>query len=145
MSADETSALNNKTKERTFILECIEVYKALPALWNVKSEEYSNRQKKNASYEILVTKYRKRFPDATREDVTKKFNSLRTNYRKELKRINDTKRSDNGTDETEPPTLWYFNEMNFLADQGVIRNSINTIEEENNSTNNVVSIYCMYI
>jgi hypothetical protein len=32
--------------ERKFILECIEVYQSLPALWNVKSKDYSNRMKK---------------------------------------------------------------------------------------------------
>jgi hypothetical protein len=32
--------------ERKFILECIEVYHPLPALWNVKSKDYSNRMKK---------------------------------------------------------------------------------------------------
>ena len=35
-----------KEDERKFILECIEVYLSLPALWNVKSMDYSNRTKK---------------------------------------------------------------------------------------------------
>jgi hypothetical protein len=35
-----------KEDERKFILECIEVYHSLPALWNVKSKDYSNRIKK---------------------------------------------------------------------------------------------------
>jgi hypothetical protein len=29
-----------------FILECVEVYKSLPALRDVESKEYNNRQKK---------------------------------------------------------------------------------------------------
>lgn len=68
-----------KTEERTFMLECIEVYKSLPALWNVKSKEYSNRQKTNDACDVINT-FREKYPEATREDVTKKFNSLRTNY-----------------------------------------------------------------
>jgi hypothetical protein len=35
-----------KEEERKFILECIKVYNYLPALWNIKSKDYSNRIKK---------------------------------------------------------------------------------------------------
>jgi hypothetical protein len=35
-----------KSDERRFILERIEVRHSLPALWNVKSKDYSNRIKK---------------------------------------------------------------------------------------------------
>jgi hypothetical protein len=36
-------ATTAKEDERKFILECIEVYHSLPALWNVESKDYSNR------------------------------------------------------------------------------------------------------
>jgi hypothetical protein len=35
-----------KEDERNFILVCIEIYHSLPALWNVKSNDHSNRMKK---------------------------------------------------------------------------------------------------
>ena len=38
-------ATKAKEDERKFTLECIEVYHSLPALWNVKSKDYSNRMK----------------------------------------------------------------------------------------------------
>ena len=47
----------NKEDERRFILECIELYKSLPAVWKVKSDEYSNRTKKEAAYSVLTKKY----------------------------------------------------------------------------------------
>ena len=50
-------------------------------------------------------------------NVKKKFNSLRTNFRKELKKMRYSKKSGAGTDEIYDPTLWYFNEMSFLQDQ----------------------------
>jgi hypothetical protein len=37
---------DSKEDERKFILECVEVYHSLPALWNVKSKDYSNRMEK---------------------------------------------------------------------------------------------------
>jgi hypothetical protein len=37
------TATKPKSDERKFILERIELYHSLPALWNVKSKDYSNR------------------------------------------------------------------------------------------------------
>ena len=51
------SALS-ENEERGFILECVDVYKSLPALWDVKFKEYSNRQrKKTDTYAVLRNKY----------------------------------------------------------------------------------------
>jgi len=50
------------------------------------------QNKKNEQYEHLLRKYRERFPDADKDQLIKKFNSLRTNFRKELKRIKDSER-----------------------------------------------------
>jgi len=119
--------MSSKIKEKAFILQCIEIYKSQPALWNVKSKDYNNRQKKSDAYAILIHKYREKYPKATREDVTKKFNTLRTNFRKELKRINDAKRSNASTDHVKEPTLWYFKEMSFLLE--VIQNSSSTMDQ----------------
>ncbi|KAJ8945759.1 hypothetical protein NQ318_022857 [Aromia moschata] len=75
-----------KTKEREFIVDCIHLYRELPALWNIKSKEYHDRDKKNTAYETLLEKYKEMFPDATKDDLKKKFNSLRANYLKEFKK-----------------------------------------------------------
>ena len=65
-----------KLDERKFILECIEVYHPLPALWNVKSKDYSNRIiKKKEQYEHLLRKYREIFPDADKNQLIKKKKS----------------------------------------------------------------------
>lgn len=106
-----------KAKEREFLIECIETYRNLPSLWNVKSKEYHDRDKKNTAYETLLSKYQEMFPEASKEDVKKKFNILRTNYRKELKKHLRSMKSGSSTDDVYQPTLWYFNEMVFLRDQ----------------------------
>ena len=84
-------ATKAKEDERKIIFECIEVYNSLPALWNVKSKDYSNRIKKE-QYEYLLRKYRERFPVADKNRLIKKFNSLHTNFRKELKRIKNSEK-----------------------------------------------------
>jgi hypothetical protein len=75
-------ATKSKEDEKKFILQCIEVYHSLPALWNVNSKDYSNRMKKKEQYEHLFRKYRERFPDAHKNQLIKKLNSLRTTEEK---------------------------------------------------------------
>ncbi|KAK9680076.1 Alcohol dehydrogenase transcription factor Myb/SANT-like [Popillia japonica] len=120
----------NKEEERKFIVECIELYETLPALWNIKNKDYSNRIKKNEQYELLLRKYKERYPDADKMQLIKKFNSLRTNFRKELKRIRDSEKSGAGVDDIIGPTLWYFEEMKFLVGQEEPSSSQNTIQTE---------------
>jgi hypothetical protein len=57
-------ATNPKEDEKKIILERIEGYHSVPALWNVKSKDYSKRIKKKEQYEHLLRKYRERYPDA---------------------------------------------------------------------------------
>ena len=104
-------SLKRKEEERKFILEFIEQYRLLPALWFVTSPEYSNRALKNEQYIILLSKYRERYPDAVKRDVVQKINSLRTNFRREAKRIDELTKS--GVEVSEP-SLWYYEEMKFL-------------------------------
>jgi hypothetical protein len=72
-----------------------------------------------------------RFPDADKNRLIKKFNSLRTNFRKELKRIKDSLKSDTVADDVVEATLWYSEEMKFLIGQ----------EEPCTSLNNNNNIY----
>ena len=38
-------------------MDCIEVYQGLSALWKVKFDDFSNRQKKDAAYAVLTEKF----------------------------------------------------------------------------------------
>ena len=122
--------MSDKEEDRTFQLECIEVYQSLPALWKVKSDDYSNRQKKDAYYAVLVEKFQEKYPKYTREDVKKKINAYRTNYRKELKKVEDSERSGAGADQVYEPTLWYFHALTFLNDQEIPAKSRSTLTKQ---------------
>lgn len=108
---------NRKDKEREFLVECIQLYRELPSLWNVKCKEYHDRNKKNAAYGTLLSKYKEMFPHASKDDLKKKINILRTNYRKELKKHLQWMKSGSSTGDIYRPTLWYYSEMCFLQDQ----------------------------
>ena len=121
---------SKRDEERKFLVECIRLYRDLPSLWKIKSADYSNRNKKYLDYKTLLTKYQERYQDATVEDVKKKYNILRTNFRKELKKITSSKRSGTGTDDISEPSLWYYEEMSFLIDQELPSHSLSTLDEE---------------
>ncbi|KAJ0170296.1 hypothetical protein K1T71_014224 [Dendrolimus kikuchii] len=124
-----------RQKERKFLIEIIQLYRSLPVLWNVNIKEYHDRQKKNNAYNILLRKYRQMYPEATKEDVKKKFNSLRTNYRKELKKYHEWTNSGNKGEYQ--PSSWYFEEMSFLEEQHCdsnLSNIIDNIEREDRVT-----------
>ena len=50
-----------KPAKQKFLIEVIELYKTLPALWKIKSEEYSNREKKSRSIRKTAEKIQDAF------------------------------------------------------------------------------------
>ncbi|XP_075162286.1 uncharacterized protein LOC142234965 [Haematobia irritans] len=95
---------------KQFWTEFFCLYESQPALWDVNSPLYKNRQVKCSSYDIMVNKLKEIEPDSDREDVLRKINIFRTNYRRECSRINSSLL------EGRPykSTLWYFDLLSFL-------------------------------
>ena len=71
-----------RTGSREFLTEFIHTHREYPCLWKVKSKEYSDRAKKNLAYEHFTTNFKANDPDANKEKVVKKINSLRSCFRK---------------------------------------------------------------
>ncbi|XP_026481177.1 uncharacterized protein LOC113387989 [Ctenocephalides felis] len=94
----------------------IEIYRNEPCLWQVKSAAYHDKNFKNSAYDKLVEQYKYIEPSANRNLIVKKINSLHTNYKKENKKIDESKRSGAGTSEVYEPKLWYFKHLTFLDD-----------------------------
>ncbi|XP_065364787.1 uncharacterized protein LOC135957884 [Calliphora vicina] len=94
--------------ERKQILELIEVYRTLPALWDVRSPDYTNRRIKDVQYNILLQKYRESQPNADKNDLRRRINLLRTCYRREYRRTLNRKNDPNGPYK---PSLFYFNAL----------------------------------
>lgn len=106
-----------KEDEKQFLREWIKLYRDLPALWKIKSPEYTDKKKKSEAYVLLLRKYKEKFPYATIEDLRKKINSLRTNFRRELKKVIQSMNSGVESQDVYAPNLWYFGDMLFLEDQ----------------------------
>lgn len=87
-------------KNKTFVLELIELYKSNPCPWKIKSKEYYNRKIKNRAYEVLFEKMKEIDENGNRDAVVKKINSLRQTYRKKnIKKIKDSVRSEAGEED----------------------------------------------
>lgn len=115
---------------REILEEFINIYRNEPCLWQIKNQDYHNRDKKTAAYNKLIAQYKKIEPNANRDMIVKKMNGLRTNYRKEKKKVEESKRSGTGTNDVYVPTLWYYHLLKFLDDdQAMPRSSRSNMDE----------------
>ncbi|XP_054707578.1 uncharacterized protein LOC129217322 [Uloborus diversus] len=104
--------------ERQIIQEFIDIYRSEPSLWKVRSAHYNNKTVKNLAYRRMMAKLRELYPAADIEMVKKKINALRTNYRKELRKVEASKQRNIQTGApVYVPSLWYYDLFHFIADQ----------------------------
>lgn len=131
---------------KEFTVDFIELYRNYPCLWRIKSSDYSDRNKRNNAYENLCSKLQEIDETATKETVVKKVDSLRSNFRKELKKIKESKRSGAGTDNVYIPKLWYFEKLQFLLDQETPRSGVSNIpeSESNEGSTQIVRKFVFY-
>nr|CAH7758692.1 unnamed protein product [Callosobruchus chinensis] len=102
---------------KDFWQEFILLYQEHSCLWDVKSQDYRNKQKRNGAYETLLQRCKELFPKANKEFVIKKISSLRASFRRQLRRLNAAKKSGTGAEDVPGTTLWYFELLSFLMDQ----------------------------
>ena len=91
----------------------------------MKSDEYKNRDMKDAAYDKLVLKMKEVYTNADRNCVRAKINSLRTSYRREVNKMS----ARDIDEEAYISHLWYFNDLDFLRDQEIQMPGISTTEE----------------
>lgn len=114
---------------KDFLLEFIEMFRAQEILWKVKCNDYHNKSKRNVCYDILLTKVQEIDPTANRDLIAKKINNLRSTFRKEHKKVVESKTSGTGADDLYVPKLWYYDYLLFLVDQETPSESTSNILE----------------
>ncbi|XP_040202670.1 uncharacterized protein LOC120933498 [Rana temporaria] len=107
-----------------FLSQFIEMYRQLPCLWQVKSKDYSNRDKKHEALSKLVELCKAVCPNPTIDYVRNKIANIRTVFKKELNKVRVSQTSGAGTDEIYEPRLWYYESLRFLTDQVEARASV---------------------
>lgn len=111
-----------------FWSEFIELYRDQRSLWDVKSKGYCNKHSRNDGYSILLEKCREVFPTADEKFVKSKIESLRASFRRELKKVQQSKnKTGSSQDDVHEPSLWYYDLMTFIVDQEVARKGISSL------------------
>lgn len=128
----------NKINNEEFWREFIHLYRSLPAMWKIKSDLYKNRILKQECYVQLTNKLKEIDPSADINTTKKKINTLRSNYRRELKKILMSEKSGAGADDIYLPSVWYFKELEFLRDHKTQMPGISTMDEESNDPQDVL-------
>ncbi|XP_073416249.1 uncharacterized protein [Dendrobates tinctorius] len=106
-----------------FLRDFIEIYRTMPCLWRIKSADYSNRLKKKEAYQKLVELTKQHYPSepADEASVKKRIQAIRTVYRKEVNKVENSTKSGAGSEDVYVPKLWYFELLSFTRDQEVPR------------------------
>lgn len=103
------SPYTGRQMSRMLLEEFIVTYRNHPCLWKIKCKDYLNKDLKYEAYRKLEQICKKEHKHAGREFVVKKINSLRGSFRREYRRVI--------TEENYVPQLWFYDLMQFTADQ----------------------------
>lgn len=95
--------------------EFIFAWRSFPALWDPRNQYYTNKYKRLEYLHKLLEVYQKIKPSATTDDVRKKINIFRSNYKRELNKIEESRKRD-CSDVVYSPRVWYFPLLNFLTE-----------------------------
>ena len=108
----------------------ISLYKEYPVLWNVKLKEYKDRNAKELAYGKIQKVFENHTENITLEQIKKKIHTLRSQYKREIKLVRESKKSGMGADDVYNAKLWCFSQLDFLADDN-LRESISTLDVDN--------------
>ncbi|XP_074036734.1 uncharacterized protein [Leptinotarsa decemlineata] len=114
---------------KAFMTDFIELHKSFPCLWKTKSRDYKDRNKKDSAHMVLLKKLQEIEPNATKKTVTAKINSIRGSFRREMKKIEESKRSGTGADDVYVTHLWYHDLLLFTNYQEMPRESVSNLDE----------------
>ena len=91
--------------------------------------------KKESAWEEIKQELNEEGNSYTIEELKKKWNILRTQYRKEQILVINSKKSGSGTNDLYVPKFAYFEDLQFLNDGEIQRDSITSMDhdKENNS------------
>lgn len=96
-----------------------------------------NQILKENAYQKLVKLSKEVNPNANIGWVKTRIKNLRTVFRKELKKVESSKKSGSGTEDVYIPKLWYFNLLIFTTNQETPRKSISSIQEDDDGLNKI--------
>ena len=94
----------------------ISLYESHENLYNCKHKFYTNKHARQESLKKIALEINDKFNENySPDDIAKKIFHLRSQFSKEKNKISTSSRSGAGTDELYKPSVWWFEEISFLA------------------------------
>jgi len=106
---------------KELVIELIEILKAAPALWDIQSKEYRDRNLKFDEMSKIASQFKTNV-----DEVSRKIVSL-NQFSRERKKIGEKSKSGDAT--ISEDNIWFgYNMMKFLVENNISRGSRSTIE-----------------
>lgn len=107
---------------KELVIELIEMLKAAPALWDIQSKEYRDRNLKFDEMSKIASHFKTNV-----DEVSRKIKSLKTQFSRERKKIGEKSKS--GAATFSEDNIWFgYNMMKFLVENNISKGSRSTIE-----------------
>ena len=114
---------------RDDIRKLIAVYRKNPAVWNKKQKSYKDRTAKEIGYKNIQEEMLHMNGDLTLDQIKKKIHTIRTQYKREIKSVRESKSGIvSGDDHVYVPRLWCFDLLDFLQDEDFLRESTSPLD-----------------
>ena len=95
----------------------IDAYRSYPVLWNVKHENYSNRNIKENCYKEILNILKVDIPEINLSAIKKRIHTMRSQFLRERKKVRDSKKSGIGMDQIYVSKSWLYNLLSFLNEE----------------------------
>lgn len=119
------------TWSREIIANLISLYEQHPELYDVRSQEYHNRNLRQiALQEICDDLNRIHLTNLSIPEISKKIHGLRTTFFQEVNKIKKSECSGASLDTIYVPKWWCFDQLQFLKSHGVIYQGSSNISED---------------
>ncbi|XP_064078391.1 uncharacterized protein LOC135195826 isoform X1 [Macrobrachium nipponense] len=125
--------------DRTQTLMLIELYRQNPCLWNAKSDVYKDRNTRAVAINGITAKLQGSGSHVSAVEVKRKIEIIRSQYRRELRKLEKSKKLGAEADDTYTPALWFFDELCFLKDGVSMRELMSNMDSQVSHTSKEVS------
>ncbi|XP_008192749.2 uncharacterized protein LOC103312840 isoform X1 [Tribolium castaneum] len=117
------------TEHEVFTREFLTLYKQNPILWQQKHPQYRNRSLRSEAYATIVKKCQEFNPEADEDFVRMKIDSMRSTFRKERKKVLQSKATATNPEDVYKPSLWYYDLLLFTAGEEAENEAMNETDE----------------
>jgi len=114
VKSEELVKMSNGEWMKSSIVDLINAYKSEENLYDPKNQLYYNKKARSNSLKRITDKIAKRRQATSTEDITKKIQTLRTQFGQEVSKIEKSKCL--GSDLVYRPKIWWFEQLSWIGE-----------------------------